>query len=156
MWFYAKDGNREGPVSLEDLRGLIRQGSLPLTTVVWSKGMREWRAANEVPEVISAVSEHYVAQPVGGGPVVGGPPPTNGLAIASLVLGLVGLVAVPLLASIAAVVCGHLARSHIREAKGRLGGDGMALTGLITGYVGVIVPLTVLALILAAIFGGLR
>ena len=69
MWFYAKDGNREGPVSLEELRGLIRQGILPLTTVVWSKGMREWRAANEVPEVISAVSEHYVAQPVGGGPV---------------------------------------------------------------------------------------
>ena len=51
MWYYAKDGGREGPVSLDELRGILRENVVPLTTVVWTEGMDQWRPAYEVPEL---------------------------------------------------------------------------------------------------------
>lgn len=70
---------------------------------------------------------------------------TSGMAIASLVCGLLFLI---LPAAILAVVFGHIARSRIRESTGRLKGAGMALTGLILGYLGVsLVPILIVAAI---------
>lgn len=71
-----------------------------------------------------------------GGPVYGGYAPTtgtNGLAIASLVCSLVGFSAcgVP---AIAGIILGHVARKQIRESGGRQTGEGLALAGLIVGY----------------------
>ncbi len=62
---------------------------------------------------------------------------TSGLAITSLVFGILGLVSCCLgpLFGIPAAICGHMARSRIRTSAGALVGDGMALTGLIMGYV---------------------
>ena len=59
----------------------------------------------------------------------------SSLAIASLVTGLVGWTFLPIIGAIAAVITGHLAKKEIRESNGMLGGDGMALAGLILGYV---------------------
>ena len=39
------------------------------------------------------------------------------------------------LLSVPAIVCAHIARRRIRESHGQLGGDRMALTGLILGYI---------------------
>jgi type IV pilus assembly protein PilA len=57
---------------------------------------------------------------------------TSGKAIASLVCGL--LFFVPM-AFIAAVVFGHLAISEIRKSAGRLKGEGLAMAGLVLGYI---------------------
>jgi Domain of unknown function (DUF4190) len=64
------------------------------------------------------------------------PARTSTLAIISLIAGIVGLVAVPFIGSIAAVITGHMARREISESGGQLSGDGLATAGLITGYVG--------------------
>ena len=67
------------------------------------------------------------------------PPPvqtTSGKAIASLVSGIVGLVTLILvIPGILAIVFGHIARGEIRRSQGRLKGDGIALSGLIMGYI---------------------
>jgi competence protein ComGC len=68
-------------------------------------------------------------------------PKTSALAIWSLVFGILGLVLLlvcigPLFA-IPGVICGHLAYSRIKRSSGALTGDGMALAGLITGYVSI-------------------
>jgi hypothetical protein len=65
-----------------------------------------------------------------------GPTSTNGLAIASLVLGLLGW-AVCGLGSVIAVVLGFVARSQIRSSNGRQGGDGLARAGIVLGFVGI-------------------
>ena len=70
---------------------------------------------------------------------------TSGLAVASLVLGILSWVVCPLVGGIAAVITGHLARGSIRRTQ--RGGDGMALAGLILGYVNVVL-IAVLAVIL--------
>ncbi len=54
------------------------------------------------------------------------------MAIASLVCGILGFMLC--LPSIGAVVCGHIARVQIRKDPAQ-GGEGMALAGLITGYI---------------------
>ncbi|MFZ7097178.1 DUF4190 domain-containing protein [Luteimonas dalianensis] len=59
---------------------------------------------------------------------------TSALAIISLVSGILGVLPVPLLASVVAVVTGHLARAEIRRAPERHDGDGMAVAGLVLGY----------------------
>jgi hypothetical protein len=68
-------------------------------------------------------------------------PPTNGLAIAALVCGVGGFVIG--LSFIPAIVCGHLARRQIRQT-GEQGG-GLALAGLILGYVGTALFIAVIA-----------
>jgi hypothetical protein len=64
-------------------------------------------------------------------------PPTNGLAIASLVLAISAFVALPLIGSVGGVICGHMARSQLRRSGYADRGDGLALAGLIIGWVGV-------------------
>jgi hypothetical protein len=63
-------------------------------------------------------------------------PHTDGMAIASLVLGLScilcgGVTAIP------AIILGHISRSKIKKSQGRLQGGGMALAGVILGYCGI-------------------
>src|ERR1700683_341406 len=64
------------------------------------------------------------------------PSQTSGKAVTSLVCGLF-LFAFPL--SILAIIFGHLAVSEIRKSAGRLRGEGMAIAGLILGYIGLAV-----------------
>jgi hypothetical protein len=86
-------------------------------------------------------------------PPQGGVPPKNsGKAIGSLVTGLVGLLTICcgflVVTSIVAIVLGFLARKEIRASNGALKGDGMALAGIITGFVGV--AMVIVSIILVA------
>jgi hypothetical protein len=63
------------------------------------------------------------------------PTHTNGMAIASLICAIGQLVGGPF-AGIAAIILGHMARRRIRETGEQ--GDGLALTGLILGYIGTV------------------
>ncbi|NWF81376.1 MAG: DUF4190 domain-containing protein [Chloroflexi bacterium] len=60
--------------------------------------------------------------------------PNSNLAIASLVAGILAWVALPVIAALVAVVCGHMARRAIRDSHGLLAGDGLAIIGLVLGY----------------------
>lgn len=74
---------------------------------------------------------------------------TNTNAIVSLVLSCVGLFTCGL-ASIPGVIFGHIARSQIRERHGREDGNGLAIAGLIIGYL-TIIGVIVYFLFIAAI-----
>ena len=68
-------------------------------------------------------------------------PTTNPLAIICLVLSLIGVLAtlfLPFVTQIAAIICGHIARSQIRKSGGSQTGSGMALAGLIVSYLSII------------------
>lgn len=58
-------------------------------------------------------------------------PQTNGKAIASLILSLLGI-------SILGVIFGHIASSEIKRSGGRQGGAGMATAGIILGWLGMV------------------
>jgi hypothetical protein len=86
------------------------------------------------------------APPAGPWPAPAGPPPlwqpypavarqgTNGLAIASLVLGIVWLY---WLGSLLAVIFGHTALAQIKRSHGSQGGRGLAIAGVVLGWIGI-------------------
>lgn len=81
------------------------------------------------------------------------PQHTNGLAVASLVLGIVWLY---WLGSILALIFGYIARRQIDASGGWQAGRGMATAGIVLGWVGVgtLVLVIVLAVIGIALGAG--
>jgi hypothetical protein len=63
--------------------------------------------------------------------------PNSTMAIVSLIAGVLGLTFLPTIGSIVAVITGTMARKEIRESAGAIGGDGMAVAGLVLGWIGV-------------------
>jgi uncharacterized RDD family membrane protein YckC len=81
-----------------------------------------------------ATNPYSYANPYSYGALSPAQPRNNGLAIASLVCSIVGIVffAVP---AVVGVIFGFVARSQIRQSNGTQTGDGMALAGIIVGIV---------------------
>ncbi|MEM7699735.1 MAG: CD225/dispanin family protein [Verrucomicrobiota bacterium] len=50
-WFYAKDGQQQGPVSREVLIELRQSGQISDSDLVWNESMPEWLAYGSVPEL---------------------------------------------------------------------------------------------------------
>jgi hypothetical protein len=69
---------------------------------------------------------------------------TNGLAIASLVLGIIWIYWI---GSILAVIFGHVALNQLGKPDNQQGGRGMAIAGLVLGYIG----LAIVALVIVGI-----
>lgn len=87
---------------------------------------------------------------------------TSGLAIASLVCGIISLstsfcltiFVSPLI--LAAIICGHMALNKIKASNGAIGGRGMAIAGLVTGYLALLAAAVMLALAIAVNSGAIE
>ena len=68
----------------------------------------------------------------------------QGLAVASMVAGILSLLGCSMFAAIPAIVCGHIG---VRQAdRGEASGKGMAMAGLIMGYISLAVTLIIVAI----------
>lgn len=74
-----------------------------------------------------------------------GVPETNGFAIASVILGPLGMCGfcccAGLWLGIPGVICGHIARTQIEDSNGSQTGGGIAQAGLITSYLAVVITI---------------
>ncbi|AXA85432.1 hypothetical protein DCD74_03080 [Lysobacter oculi] len=59
---------------------------------------------------------------------------THGLAVVSLISGILAWMVMPIVGSIIAIITGHLARRDIRAQPERYEGDAMAVIGLVLGW----------------------
>jgi hypothetical protein len=62
-WFFASQGQQQGPYPDSQLRDLIAKGIVTASTLVWSEGMADWQKAGDIPGLFSGYS---------------GPPPVPG------------------------------------------------------------------------------
>jgi hypothetical protein len=139
----ARNGKQFGPFPLEEVRRQLAVGKLFPTDYAWTEGAADWvplasfpalhAPAPQSPSMISPLRSLDPARPTAGFPS-SQPSQTSGLAVASLVAGILSWIFLPIIGSFAAIVCGHIARSNIRNSRGTLTGDGMAVAGLILGY----------------------
>jgi len=119
----AADADRDRVVGL--LNAACTEGRL-------SKDEYDTRLDSALPARTYADLDQVVADlPVTPATVVTLAAKTNALAIASLACGLAQFAVGPL-ASIPAIVCGHVARSQIKRTREQ--GAGLALAGLILGW----------------------
>jgi GYF domain 2 len=68
-WFYAADGQQQGPFPETQLRDLIVRGTVRADTLVWTEGMSGWQRAGEIPGLAPGGSGPPVI-PQAGGPVM--------------------------------------------------------------------------------------
>jgi hypothetical protein len=145
----ARDGKATGPFSLEEVNRQLAAGTLTLTDQAWYEGAPAWMPLSAVPGVTGATAAAprpaavpkmpvatAVAASTAAAPVA--IKKNEPLAIWALVLGLLGFFCCGPFGAIPAIVCGHSAVSKIGHDPG-LQGRGMAITGLVLGYLWVIV-----------------
>ena len=84
------------------------------------------------------------------------PPQTSTMAVASLISSVLGFTLVPTVGSVIGIILGYIARNQIRDSGGMMGGEGLARWGIILGWVGVAMTLTLicLAVVLPIALGG--
>ena len=162
-WFYGKDNTQHGPVSEQEIQSLMASGTIDTSTIIWREGMGDWIPLKDVPEfqglsntapapggTSSNQTPYTSPQTNAGRPQhvqYAQAPPTDGLAIAALVLGIIAVIFCYIWAlfGIPAVICGHISLKKIKNSHTPLGGKGMAIAGLVTGYIGI--TLQILAII---------
>ncbi len=185
-WFYANENDEQIPIGEEDLEKLIRQGVMKPDTLVWNESMSDWTACNKaLPDlfqssfvkpteetVTPSAPASFSPAPPAQAPVQipGEPPPlmmatqrvpgpADGLAIASLVCGIIGIVGslcswgIMIPVSIAAVICGHIGRKRLRDMD-LPKEHGQLTAGLVCGWVGIGLSVLLFALFIVLVVTG--
>ena len=149
----GSDGKEYGPISLEQFSQWAAEGRVSPQTRVQPVGATDWGAAAGIPELQAIFARLGRAPTV----VLASPisPPASGetqkgLAVTSLVLGILSLVCLGPLTGIPAIICGHIARKRSRQTPDQYGAPGMALAGLALGYASL-----ALFVVVAAILSGM-
>ena len=87
-------------------------------------------------------------------PMMRPPAQTSGFAITSMVLGILGIcgsiMCIGGVLGIPAIIFGHLARGAIRRSNGSITGDGMAIAGLICGYIAIVILVFFIGMVVVA------
>jgi hypothetical protein len=53
MYYYAKDKDPIGPLSIDEIEDLIKDNKLDSKTLMWSSGMESWDKAKNMDELES-------------------------------------------------------------------------------------------------------
>jgi hypothetical protein len=128
------DQKEYGPVSAEAVCNWIAERRANAQTLIQAEGSTEWKPLSTFPE-FSGVLRLGPAIPARGPPPIPRSPTgpartkTSGMAIASLVLGILGLFSCGI-ASLVGLVLGIVSLVKIRKSKGELRGNGVAITGI--------------------------
>ena len=158
QYHVAKNGEKTGPFEKEEVNRRLVAGELSGSDLGWHEGLTEWEPlAKLLPPQAPPI-------PTAGTPVFGSistpaqmspqSAQTSGMAIASMICGILGLLlwlpCIPAiilgmmkaaalmmilwLPCIPAIILGHLGLSAIKKSAGALKGGGMAVAGLVMGY----------------------
>ena len=138
------DQKEYGPVDADTIRHWIAQRRVDARTQVQAQGTTEWKAAGEIPEFKDALAAGAPAQSAGPPPMSapvspGVPAKTSGMAVTSLVMGLLGCLIIP---AIVGLVLGIASLLRISRSDGRLKGKGLAIAGIcLSGFSFVLLPI---------------
>lgn len=142
-----------GQFTEEQIRDGLERGTFLTSDFTWRDGMPEWKRLDQVFGFAAArslssplTSQGPAAPPIPTFTQPGtsgiGVMPTPGIAVASLVLGIVALVGlfscfVGAILGIPGAICGHKALALIKRSEGQFQGRGVALGGLVTSYIAI-------------------
>lgn len=159
-WFYADQSDQQQEFQEDDFSYLVERGTIQKDTLVWNETMDDWKNASEVkpelfeaapasvdtptiPPALTPTQEKRAISPVGTPYSQTATPQTDPLAIVALVLGIMGFLCFPLL-GLGGVICGHMAYNKASRSGAPSPNKGLALGGIITGYIGVLVMVLII------------
>lgn len=147
-WYYEKQGAFLGPIDAETMRDIIRSGGLTGATLVWRDGIIGRQPIVTIPELAAYLPESSAAEghvsasatPAAVQPVTVAhartSPPASGLAISSLVLGILSLALFCLVPI--SLACGIIGLALGLSANRGSNKEPMAIAGIVTSIVGVL------------------
>jgi hypothetical protein len=144
------DQKEYGPVSADQINQWIAQGRVGAQTKIQADG-GDWKPLGEFPEFMAALANRV--PPVSSAPY--SPPPslqptkTSGLAIASLICGILGLFTCGI-GAVIGLILGIVALTQVKKSHGALGGFGIALAGTIVSALFLLMIPVQLAMVLPA------
>ena len=153
----GSDQKEYGPVTAEVVREWIAARRANAHTKVQKEGGGEWTALATFPEFQEALRIASSTPPnlvEGATFTPASVPPeaqNKGLAITSLILGVLSLACFGLLLGLPAIILGHIAHSRSRRMPARYGGGGMAVAGFVMGYCSILSTFILAGLMLPAL-----
>ena len=161
-WYYADEFDRQHFTAEEALPGLVASGAIKPLSLLWNESLTNWTPAIQlrpqlfgtsiVPPVLTLQQRREISvagQGVGGQAVT-----TDSMAVCALVFGLIGLFCFPLL-GIGGIICGHIARKRASESSVPTSSGGLALAGLICGYLSLVLLLLIVVVYGIVIFAAI-
>lgn len=124
----GSDQKQYGSVTADDIRRWISDGRLNAQSLMREEDDTEFRPLSTVPEFADAFTSK--AATMGVLPPLPATPKTSGMAISSLVLGILGVFTCGITALIG-LILGIIAMVKVKNSGGKLGGGGVALAGTI-------------------------
>ncbi len=174
-WYYADELDQQHECGEDGLPGLVEKGTVSQTTLVWNETMSDWKPAGEVlpklfssdetssadfsptesqPPALSRVQAKQVSSPIPSAPVRT-TPATDPLAVIALVLGVLGVLCFQLF-GIGGIICGHIAYNKAVREGVPSPNKGLALAGIITGYVSLLLLVVIMIFYGGAMFMGMK
>jgi prepilin-type processing-associated H-X9-DG protein len=134
----GSDGQQYGPITAEQLRQWLTEGRVNTQTQVQPDGVTDWKPLGSLLEFASSTPPPLTPSPA---PAPLASPKTSGLAIASLVLGILGFCSYGLTA-IVGLILGLVGLRRINRSQGMLSGKRLAIAGIsVSGVILVMIPL---------------
>lgn len=151
-WFYADKNDQQIEVDESELDELIESGTVSGSTLVWNESMSDWKpassvfsdrwdAATEPPSITPYQQEEALRSSPGAAKAA---PGADGICICAMVFGILGIVSCVPIFGLVGVICGHIGRKRALENPVANSNASFALTGLITGYIGIAIGLIVI------------
>lgn len=142
----GSDQKEYGPISSEQLREWIVQRRANGQTQVQPEGATQWQPLSTLPEFSAALASAG-AMPPAFGTASGGAAPvpqkTSGMAITSLVMGILGACTLGI-TSIVGVILGVISLNKISKSNGQLGGKGLAIAGICVSVAAILLMIPLL------------
>lgn len=134
LWYYAQGSERLGPIDRDDLSAMFDSGQIPLSTLVWTKGMPDWTPATLVAQFNpSAGTLPPRSDPTQRDPLTTLIPYRNSPALTAYYLGVFSIIPFFPIA-LGAFVLGILGlRKRAREPQ--IGGAVHAWIGIVLGFI---------------------
>src|ERR1051325_6925523 len=145
----GSDGKEYGPVTVDVLRQWVTERRVTGQTLVQPVGVTEWRPVSSIPELAafagppaSGTAPPLPPRPNTPATFPGVVPRTSGLAISSLILGILGIITCGI-SSLVGIILGSVALAQIKKSGGQLKGEGLAIAGLcVSGLFLLFVPVS--------------
>ncbi len=140
--YIHRDNQQLGPFTEAEIKAQLASGVISMQDHVWWEGQANWMPLGQSPLAATLSAASPGAAPMAPSPLPGtlspgqvpaSAPETSKLAIWALVCGCLSLLC-SLFASIPAIILGHMGLAEIKKNPA-LQGRGMAMAGMILGYV---------------------
>lgn len=133
VWFYAKGGSRNGPISESELRALIHAGQVEGTDLVWNEQLESWTPLRQIPRLATSPAPAPApAQPAiltrENNALPTAPlstPPLLTSSLFAVLFACLSLLAIPLIFVLSAVISGSAAFNNALAGQGGSAGAGM-------------------------------